>query len=118
MSGSGCTLQEAVRRSREFQLNDSAVYYSNSIDHMKYFANIPTDQDILRSHVKTRGGELIYKLFDCGGQRSEKREWIHCFENVMEVVFLVGLSEYDQMVCEDESVVRQIYPFCKAVHLG
>ena len=74
---------------------------------------MPTDQDILRSRVKTTGitettfkvGELTYKLFDVGGQRSERKKWIHCFENVTALVFLVSLSEYDQMLYEDESVV-------------
>ncbi|KAJ3480212.1 hypothetical protein NLJ89_g12295 [Agrocybe chaxingu] len=75
---------------------------------------MPTDQDILRSRVKTTGitettfkvGELTYKLFDVGGQRSERKKWIHCFENVTALVFLVSLSEYDQMLYEDESVNR------------
>lgn len=76
---------------------------------------MPTDQDILRSRVKTTGitettfqvGELTYRLFDVGGQRSERKKWIHCFENVTALVFLVSLSEYDQMLYEDESVVSK-----------
>ncbi|CCM03889.1 uncharacterized protein FIBRA_06040 [Fibroporia radiculosa] len=107
-------VKEAVSRSREFQLNDSAVYYFNSIDRMSAPGYLPTDQDILRSRVKTTGitettfkvGELTYKLFDVGGQRSERKKWIHCFENVTALVFLVSLSEYDQMLYEDESVNR------------
>ena len=107
-------VREAVSRSREFQLNDSAVYYFNMIDRMSSPDYMPTDQDILRSRVKTTGitettfkvGELTYKLFDVGGQRSERKKWIHCFENVTALVFLVSLSEYDQMLYEDESVVR------------
>lgn len=106
-------VKEAVRRSREFQLNDSAVYYFVAIDRMAQPGYLPTDQDILRSRVKTTGitettfkvGELTYKLFDVGGQRSERKKWIHCFENVTALVFLVSLSEYDQMLYEDESVV-------------
>lgn len=106
-------VREAVSRSREFQLNDSAVYYFNAIDRMASPGYLPTDQDILRSRVKTTGitettfkvGELTYKLFDVGGQRSERKKWIHCFENVTALVFLVSLSEYDQMLYEDESVV-------------
>jgi guanine nucleotide-binding protein G(i) subunit alpha len=106
-------VREAVSRSREFQLNDSAVYYFNAIDRMASSGYMPTDQDILRSRVKTTGitettfkvGELTYKLFDVGGQRSERKKWIHCFENVTALVFLVSLSEYDQMLYEDESVV-------------
>jgi len=110
-------VKEAVSRSREFQLNDSAVYYFNSIDRMSSGGYMPTDQDILRSRVKTTGitettfkvGELTYKLFDVGGQRSERKKWIHCFENVTALVFLVSLSEYDQMLYEDESVVSPHY---------
>jgi len=112
-------VQEAVRRAREFQLNDSAVYYFNSIDRMSQSSYMPTDQDILRSRVKTTGitettfqvGELTYKLFDVGGQRSERKKWIHCFENVTALVFLVSLSEYDQMLYEDESVVSLTFDF-------
>ena len=113
-------VREAVSRSREFQLNDSAVYYFNAIDRMSAPNYLPTDQDILRSRVKTTGitettfkvGELTYKLFDVGGQRSERKKWIHCFENVTALVFLVSLSEYDQMLYEDESVVRHPVPRC------
>ena len=81
-------------------------------------AYLPTDQDILRSRVKTTGitetmfrvGELTYRLYDVGGQRSERKKWIHCFENVTALVFLVSLSEYDQMLYEDESVVSRLTP--------
>ena len=45
-------------------------------------------------------------MFDVGGQRSERRKWINCFENVTAVVFLVAISEYDQLLLEDESVNR------------
>ena len=117
-------VREAVRRSREFQLNDSAVYYFNSIDRMAAPNYLPTDQDILRSRVKTTGitettfkvGELTYKLFDVGGQRSERKKWIHCFENVTALVFLVSLSEYDQMLYEDESVVSWLIAFLAIAH--
>ena len=50
----GPAMQEAVRRSREFQLNDSAVYYFNAINHMLLPSYLPTDQNILRNRAKTR----------------------------------------------------------------
>ena len=88
-----------------------------------YFDNIariaspdymPNDQDVLRSRVKTTGitettfiiGELTYRMFDVGGQRSERKKWIHCFENVTTILFLVAISEYDQLLFEDETVNR------------
>ena len=93
--------------------------YFNCLDRMASPNYLPTDQDILRSRVKTTGitettfkvGELTYKLFDVGGQRSERKKWIHCFENVTALVFLVSLSEYDQMLYEDESVVSLLLLF-------
>jgi guanine nucleotide-binding protein subunit alpha len=103
------TEKEAVRRSREFQLNYSsaAVCYSNSIERMpaspSYFS---TDQDILRSSAKATGitktnfkvGNLTYRLFDSGDQRGKWRKWIHYFENIAGLLFLANMSEYDQVL--------------------
>ncbi|KAJ3193738.1 guanine nucleotide-binding protein subunit alpha [Irineochytrium annulatum] len=101
-------------RSREFQLNDSAPYYFDSIDRIARRDYLPSDQDVLRSRVKTTGiiettfhiGDLVYRLYDVGGQRSERKKWIHCFENVTSIIFLVAISEYDQVLVEDETVNR------------
>ncbi|KAM0528168.1 hypothetical protein ACHAP6_001998 [Verticillium nonalfalfae] len=40
-------------------------------------------------------------MFDVGGQRSERKKWIHCFENVNCLLFLVAISGYDQCLVED-----------------
>ena len=42
-----------------------------------------------------------------GGQRSERKKWIHCFEGVTAIVFCVALSAYDLMLAEDEEMVRE-----------
>ncbi|KAJ1336197.1 hypothetical protein BSLG_007514 [Batrachochytrium salamandrivorans] len=88
--------------------------YFESIDRIGALGYMPTEQDVLRSRVKTTGitettfrvGELTYRMFDVGGQRSERKKWIHCFENVTAIVFLVAISEYDQVLVEDETVNR------------
>ena len=49
---------------------------------------------------------LVFHMFDVGGQRSERKKWIHCFDNVDCVLFVVAMSEYDQMLVEDRSVNR------------
>ncbi len=49
-------------------------------------------------------------MVDVGGQRSERRKWIHCFENVTSIMFLVALSEYDQVLVESDSEVRNDLP--------
>lgn len=43
-----------------------------------------------------------------GGQKSERRKWIHCFENVTSLIFLASLSEYDQVLEERETIVRLV----------
>ncbi|KAI8885506.1 guanine nucleotide-binding protein alpha-1 subunit [Backusella circina FSU 941] len=107
-------LQSVFDQSHDYQLNDSAKYFFDSIDRIGSPDYIPTDQDVLRARVKTTGisetifhvGELTYRMYDVGGQRSERKKWIHCFENVMAVIFMVAISEYDQVLIEDESVNR------------
>ncbi|POW00266.1 hypothetical protein PSTT_13252 [Puccinia striiformis] len=107
-------VQACYKRSTEYQLCDSAAYYFDSIDRISQRNYIPDDQDILRSRLKTKGisetmfviGDLNYRMLDVGGQRSERQKWIHCFENVTLIVFLAAISEYDQFLREENSVVR------------
>lgn len=49
-------------------------------------------------------------MVDVGGQRSERRKWIHCFENVTSIMFLVALSEYDQVLVESDNEVICLIP--------
>lgn len=44
-------------------------------------------------------------MFDVGGQRSERKKWIHCFEGVTAIIFCVALSAYDLVLAEDEEMV-------------
>ncbi|ORX96979.1 G protein alpha subunit [Basidiobolus meristosporus CBS 931.73] len=102
------------KRSREYQLNDSAKYYFDAVERIAQADYIPSDQDVLRSRVKSAGineitfsmDELLYRMVDVGGQRSERKKWIHCFENVTAIVFMVAISEYDQTLAEDDTVNR------------
>ncbi|KAI9179299.1 guanine nucleotide-binding protein subunit alpha [Blastocladiella emersonii ATCC 22665] len=88
--------------------------YFEHIDRITQPGFTPTDQDILRSRVKTTGiventfliDNTTYRMFDVGGQRSERKKWIHCFENVTAIVYMAALSEYDQRLFEDENQNR------------
>lgn len=40
-----------------------------------------------------------------GGQRSERKKWIHCFEGVTCIIFIAALSAYDMVLVEDDEVV-------------
>lgn len=47
-------------------------------------------------------------MFDVGGQRSERKKWIHCFEGVTAIIFCVALSGYDLVLAEDEEMNRLV----------
>ena len=42
-----------------------------------------------------------FSVFDVGGQRSERRKWIDCFDSVHAVLFVASLSCYDQYLYEE-----------------
>ena len=45
-------------------------------------------------------------MFDVGGQRSERKKWVHCFEGVHCLLFVASLSGYDECLVEDKTAVR------------
>ena len=53
-------------------------------------------------------GQLSIQMFDVGGQGSERKKWIHCFESVTSIIFCTALSEYDQVVLEEASQKRMV----------
>ena len=109
-------VQKCFSRSREYQLNDSAGYYLNELDRISDPYYIPTEQDVLKTRVRTTGiiqtqffyKHLQFKMFDVGGQRSERKKWFHCFDGVTAIIFCAALSGYDLVLEEDNEVNRMI----------
>ncbi|XP_055468877.1 guanine nucleotide-binding protein G(t) subunit alpha-3 [Psammomys obesus] len=107
-------IQACFERASEYQLNDSAAYYLNDLDRITAPGYVPNEQDVLHSRVKTTGiietqfsfKDLNFRMFDVGGQRSERKKWIHCFEGVTCIIFCAALSAYDMVLVEDEEVNR------------
>ncbi|KAF5923073.1 hypothetical protein HPG69_016540 [Diceros bicornis minor] len=101
--------QACFGRSSEYHLEDNAAYYLNDLERIAAPDYIPTVEDILRSRDMTTGivenkftfKELTFKMVDVGGQRSERKKWIHCFEGVTAIIFCVELSGYDLKLYED-----------------
>ncbi|SCU88717.1 LAME_0E00892g1_1 [Lachancea meyersii CBS 8951] len=107
-------IRQCFARSNEFQLESSAEYYFEHIDQFATPGYVCSDEDILKGRIKTTGitettfsvGSSSLKVLDAGGQRSERRKWIHCFQGITAVLFVLAVSEYDQMLFEDERVNR------------
>jgi len=98
----------------EYHIQDSLSWYMDVIDRLCEPDYIPSVDDILRARVRTSGiVEESYKIdgvqfvmYDVGGQRNERKKWIHCFDAVTAVIFVAAINEYDQMLYEDDSMYR------------
>ncbi|KAL0950557.1 hypothetical protein HGRIS_007361 [Hohenbuehelia grisea] len=111
-------VQEAWRRGNEVALPENLVYFFPDLLRLFTRDYSPTNQDVLHCRARTTGisetkftpqintagcklKELL--MVDVGGQKSERRKWIHCFQDVTCILFLVSLSGYDQCLVEDKS---------------
>ena len=111
-------IQQALSRSNEFYLLDSAPYFLSDVQRTLQPAYLPTDADILHSRLATSGiiendfwvgnKATLFKIIDVGGQRGERKKWIHCFDNVHAILFIASLNEYDQVLAEDTSKNRLV----------
>lgn len=99
---------------------------ANVIDgHIEYLKNVgriasksfrPTQQDVLLARVRTQQvimeryniDNIDFEMYDVGGQRSERRKWIDCFDQVDAVIFVAALSEYDQALAESKRTNRMV----------
>ncbi|KAL1305310.1 hypothetical protein AAFC00_002212 [Neodothiora populina] len=109
-------MPKVFEHSSEFYLMDSASYFFDEVQRIAQPDYCPTEADVLRARTKTTGiyetrfqmGQLSIHMFDVGGQRSERKKWIHCFENVTSIIFCVALSEYDQVLLEASDQNRMV----------
>lgn len=90
--------------------------FFNKVTALASPAYVPSEEDVLRSRVRTSGiieetydiGGVEFIIYDVGGQRNERKKWIHCFDQVTAVIFVASLSEYDQVLFEDATVNRMV----------
>jgi GTPase SAR1 family protein len=97
-----------------FQIQDALSWYMKDIDRISATGYIPSVDDILHARVRTSGivekqykiDKVEFAMYDVGGQRNERKKWIHLFDNVTAVIFVAAISEYDQCLYEDENMYR------------
>uniref|UniRef100_A0AC35U075 Guanine nucleotide-binding protein G(S) subunit alpha n=1 Tax=Rhabditophanes sp. KR3021 TaxID=114890 RepID=A0AC35U075_9BILA len=107
-------VQACFERSNEYQLIDCAKYFLNKVAEVRDENYDPSEQDILRCRVMTSGifetrfevDKVRFHMFDVGGQRSERKKWIQCFNDVTAIIFVCASSSYNLVLWEDESQNR------------
>ncbi|ORY51665.1 G-protein complex alpha subunit GpaA/FadA [Rhizoclosmatium globosum] len=109
-------VQYCYRRANEYQLIDCCAVFLNDLDRLCHPTFMPTDQDILNSRVMTttisetkfKIEGIIFRVFDVGGQRSERKKWAPYFDDINAIIYLVAINSYDQICFEDNSTNRMV----------
>jgi len=107
-------VQGCFERSNEYQLIDCAQYFLDRTSEVRKKDYSPSNQDLLRCRVLTRGiietrfqvDRVNFHMFDVGGQRDERRKWIQCFNDVTAIIFVVACSSYNLVLREDQTQNR------------
>lgn len=101
--------QAVYARRNEFNFLDSGQYFLDDISRTFAPEYVPNEQDMLRSRKATKCivetefwiKNFKFRMFDVGGQRGQRKKWIHLFDQASAIMFITSLSEYDQMLEED-----------------
>jgi len=96
------------------ELHGCVDYFLSNVKRISADGYKASNEDLLRCRTRTSGihevkvqieKELI-TVIDVGGQRTERRKWVHCFQEVTAIIFFVALSEYDMVLIEDPDTNR------------
>jgi len=117
-------VQHAYSRRNEYWLLDSFEYYMENLERFCDEKFDPTEEDVVMARIRTTGivvtnlkqklvreskhepEYLDFEVVDVGGQRNERKKWMHCFDDVKAVLFIVNLAGWDQVLFEDASKNR------------
>jgi GTPase SAR1 family protein len=118
------SMRQTYTRRNEFWLLDSFGYYMENLPRFCDPNFTPTEEDVVMARIRTTGivatpleqkiakelpeepDSLRFNVIDVGGQRNERKKWLHCFDDVKCVLFLVNLAGFNQVLFEDNSKNR------------
>jgi len=98
------------RRGDRFSFPDNMDHFLNKAE-IIYSADFnPSRDDALKTRIRTTGlidrryeiKENFFHICDVGGQRNERKKWIHSFESVTALIFVAALNHYNAVLFEDE----------------
>jgi len=106
--------KKAFKKRNEYQLSESVGYFLDNLDRIAGDSYTPSVEDVLQARARTIGVKEIsfkteghqWKLVDVGGQRNERKKWIHCFEDVTAIIFFTDSAAYNLTLFEDDRVNR------------
>lgn len=120
------TISRTYARRDEFWLLDACPYYMSNLERFCEIGWQPNEEDIVMARVRTTGiveslleekrpdpkadepDVMTFQVVDVGGQRNERKKWIHCFDDVKAILFVESLAGYNQVLFEDSSKNRML----------
>jgi len=99
----------------EFDLSPNTGYCLKNIDRISHPDFSPSKDDILQARQRTTGivetkfkrDKINWTILDVGGQRTERRKWIHCFaDRVHAIIYVAALDEFDVVEPEEPSLSK------------
>ena len=119
---------ECFEKRREYQLINSAKYlFLSNIDRMANPDYLPSQQEILHIYIPTKrliehkfymndyNDKFRIKILDLGGQKNERRKWIHNFDNLEGIIFMAALSDYDMFTFDNKNRLMESLKLFKIV---
>lgn len=101
------------------RIHPSTKWFMDKIDTISEPEYLPSVDDIMRTRFRTTGivekefvAELKskkkqrFKMLDVGGQKSERRKWVHCFEDISGILFVASLTSYNEKMWEEDDKNR------------
>jgi len=108
-------VQQVYSRRGEFYLHENTGHFMAKAVQIANDDWIPTPVDSLKTGTPTDGkherelelfGKEGFTVVDAGGKRKVRKSWAGLFPGTTILVFVVGVSEYDQVLEEDEKTNR------------
>ncbi|KAF8900607.1 guanine nucleotide binding protein, alpha subunit [Mucidula mucida] len=106
------TVREMLGR-RKQRIEDSPGFFLDDVERIAVPDYTPTDDDIIRSRLRTLGvqeyrfvfdhGRTVgqeWRLYDVGGTRSSRAAWYPYFDDVDAIIFLAPISCFDEKLAE------------------
>jgi hypothetical protein len=98
-------------RGNKFAFPENMEHFFQKVKQIMKPNYMPNDEDVFKTRIRTTGVieyrfELNKQLFyvcDVGGQRNERKKWIHQFSEVTAVIFVAALNHYNALLFEDET---------------
>jgi GTPase SAR1 family protein len=106
-------VQQALKESGGKSLYlETLGYWMEKLDKVVDKAYIPVLADVLKCRAPTTGiveGKFHYQgldftVIDVGGQRNERKKWIHSFSGVTSLIYVFALSAYNEVLYEANTV--------------